>query len=501
MKNIYIRFLVLLLAVTTTACGDLFDVVPFDQMDKDKTYSNERNVNAALNGLYLELAQDALYGKELSFGMIEAMAQHYLTPSKHHYYYIAQYEYSQVDAEGMLNSVWTGAYRLIAQCNEFLYEIEQRKDRFPEWKYDIYRGEAIAIRTMLHFDMLRLFGPVYQRDMTTPAIPYYDESTYVASPLLSNQEIMAKLLADVDEALNCLKNDPILETGLNMDEDSEDSDAFFTTFRNFRMNIYAVSILKARMCLYIGDDANKAEAYRITTAILEDKNPLNASKTTDFSSLFAFRHSPFNYDDERMGSDYVLFQEVIFGIQNTQRDRLQSDNFVSTLSNTKILAGGKPFYNYLYDTENGIVGKDNSIRKEIWQWNNNLEMNVMLKYMTNIDSYTGQTQCMMRLGEVFLIASEAAPDTESKRYWVEQLRIFRGQTADNAAGLEDFQLRELIYMELTKETYGEGQAFFAAKRNFHYDFLDQDKNSVQMNSSKFTPPLPKSETNYRDEKE
>ena len=46
------------------------------------------------------------------------------------------------------------------------------------------KGEALGLRAFLHFDLLRLYGPVYSVTPTGKAIPYRTSFDQKATPVL-----------------------------------------------------------------------------------------------------------------------------------------------------------------------------------------------------------------------------------------------------------------------------------------------------------------------------
>ena len=61
------------LAFGTTSCKWL-DIQPADTMGENDLFSKGDGYRTALNGIYLKLSSTSLYGRELSYGMTEALA-------------------------------------------------------------------------------------------------------------------------------------------------------------------------------------------------------------------------------------------------------------------------------------------------------------------------------------------------------------------------------------------------------------------------------------------
>src|SRR5207249_1129243 len=82
--------------------------------------------------------------------------------------------------------------------------------------FGLVKGEALALRAMLHFDMLRVFGPIYSdANKDKPCIPYNTSSRPQVSALLGSSEIMQHIIEDLTAAIALLKDaDPIITEGV-----------------------------------------------------------------------------------------------------------------------------------------------------------------------------------------------------------------------------------------------------------------------------------------------
>lgn len=64
-------------------------------------------------------------------------------------------------------------YNVIANINNFLEYVDKNKDVLvTERYYETMKGEALGLRAFLHFDLLRMFGPIYKEHPASKAIPY-----------------------------------------------------------------------------------------------------------------------------------------------------------------------------------------------------------------------------------------------------------------------------------------------------------------------------------------
>ena len=126
--------------------------------------------------------------------------------------------------------------------------------------YAVVRGEALAMRAYIHFDLLRLFAPYDFSSEAKPAIPYVKEARPAIAPQLTPAKFVEYALEDVNAAIALLKEDPIL-TG----KDITGMDNGYLANRNFHLNYYAAVGLKARICLYAG---NTKDAYDAANEVI-----------------------------------------------------------------------------------------------------------------------------------------------------------------------------------------------------------------------------------------
>ncbi len=308
----------MIIACTTlfASCDSWLEVKPYDQIAEGELQKSEEGYQKMLNGIYIDLNSDELYGQTLSVEMIEVMGGAYTIGTDNsvwgNYKDLSSYQYNTEYWRNRLDQTWNKAYALILNCNKILETIDGNKNLFTDGSYYIIKGEALALRAMLHFDMLRLFGPVYSKDSDKKAIPYYTKQTNSPEPILTAQEVMEKITTDYEDALNYLANDPVKTEGTMMSS-TEDGSSNFLRYRALRLNYYAVEALMARAYLYMG---NKTEAFKYATDVI---------KTAD-QNIF-----PFVDKNLVIGSpadpDRIFSSEVLFALTNTSRGTIHKNFF------------------------------------------------------------------------------------------------------------------------------------------------------------------------------
>ena len=456
-------------------CNSWLDVKPYDSMAEDQLYSTENGIQRALNGLYLSLASNDLYAENLGGGAIDVLGQRYKLSSGHTYYDLNEYNYTNDGPKGTFEAIWKAAYKLIADCNEFLEKVPEHQDLMSQANYRMSMGEALAIRTLLHFDMFRIFGPVYsEANKKESSIPYYNVVTDVTRPILPADELVEHLFADIDSAIVLLSEDVILTEGIVKDED-------FWDYRNLRLNYYAVWALKARMCWYLGDEYAD-EAYRIATTLLEGKDP-KTNEANNFNTAFT------PVSQTVAVKDRVFFCEELFALHNMKRTTMYKELFSSDLEDDNILLSTESYINKLYD-------EPNDYRKHSWEVATGRQTSglmVFVKYAEQTenrsDPYLYEIQSMLRLSELYLIAAATTNDDVVASSWLEKLRMIRGYQS----GMVGSDVQTTLRQEWEKEFYGEGQYYYYLKRN-GITSVSGPNGSKKPN---YIIPLPESETDNR----
>lgn len=473
----------MILACSTmmVSCDSWLEVKPYDKISEGELQKSEEGYQKMLNGIYIDLNSDALYGQSLSVEMIEVMGGAYAIGTDNsvwgNYKDLSNYQYGTEYWRNRLDQTWNKAYALILNCNKILENIDQNQDLFTGGNYYAVKGEALALRAMLHFDMLRLFGPVYAKDSDKKAIPYYNKQTNSPEPILTAKEVAEKVVADLEEARILLANDPVKTEGTLM-SGSQDGTSNFMRYRALRLNYYAVEALLARVNLYMG---NKTEAFKYATDVI---------KTAD-QGIF-----PFVDKSLVIGSpadpDRIFSSEVLFALTNTSRSKIHKNFYdPSRLPNYVFRMDNNLMSNIVYGGAATTGGYQDDYRYRA-NWIATGINRYFYKYSDMVANGSIQNTMipMIRLGEMFLIAAESQSDNLANGVqYVNALRRNRG-----VANLQTLT-PDLLKYEYIRELYGEGQLFYLYKR-LNSDIITSSNANKNPKASDliFVVPLPDSET-------
>lgn len=93
----------------------------------------------------------------------------------------------------ILQTVWAKEYNIISEANLLLESLEKKGNILNPTLYNVIKGEALAIRAMCHFDLIRLFAKgnlAGRREiLTEPCIPYVTEYSKEITDQRSNEQL------------------------------------------------------------------------------------------------------------------------------------------------------------------------------------------------------------------------------------------------------------------------------------------------------------------------
>lgn len=479
----------LLLSLLSFSCSKWVDVKPTDRLDEEQLFSNKEGYLKALNGIYIELTNKALYGEQMTAGTIDVLAQYYyFRSSVHPSEKYATFVYTDADVKKTFDNTWSKAYELIANCNVILEKCgDGPGEKLPQPYFGIVKGESLALRAMLHMDMLRLFGPIYtEQNKAKPAIPYVNKTGYEISPLLGSEQVMEQVTSDLKAALLLLEStDPVRTAGVRNEANKTGPNDLY--YRQYRLNYYAVKALLARAYLW---QANKAEALVQAEEIL---NEVQRPDKNTFPYVTAVNATSPDKPDRMFST------EVMFSLWDIKRVEMYDRLFNVNLNVDTKLSFSAGDVNYT--RVGNIYDDDNDYRRRIWQSASSgiTTATTNMKYADVVDGAGRYMIPLIRLSEVLLIAAECHPDLTTAISYFNKLRTARNCVSRTAATAQELKLR--IGEEFRREMLGEGQQFFFYKRNSYQSVPNHATLSISpertMVLNNYTVPLPDSEISQR----
>lgn len=453
-------FVALSVLVMLSSCNDWLDLQPVDTTTETDLFATGDGYRNALNGVYRQMATSDMYGKALSWGELDAMGQLYSMTRGYSEYDFASYNYKTENAYSTIQTIWSKAYNSIANCNNIIQRLENESSaKFAKGEVEmkLIKGEALALRALLHFDMLRLFAPA--KDDNIKHIPYVTTYPCTFQEYTTNHDILEKVCKDLEEAKRLVGEFDIprklwfqasvrfenTDDGL---EEERPTDLFFA-YRGYRLNYYAICGLLSRVYLYSG---MYKEAYDATESILNlyvyDDYP------SDYYRIFKFSPS---YSVPGDGNT-KFYDGILFCLSN---QRL-SEDYRDYRSTAKLyLKAYDPFKDWYASDKSDVRYKLISSEGYDYYCNKNLDPGTGNKFQFAKDMLP-----MIRLSELHLIRAEyfyQLGDEESAAAEIVKIRDGRGCFVNIDRNSKDW-FNTAIIDEARREFMGEGQLFYYYKR-------------------------------------
>lgn len=470
----YLLFFVFL-SVHLCACENFLDQKSQMQVDAEHMFQTEQGFKDALTQCYVGLAGDYLYGKYMSYGPIETMAQHWELQSNN-WENLYQLDFTLDNARQIFELIYGEMYNVIVHANNVLRFLEKNGAVIESGQTrDVIEGEARAIRAFVHFDVLRLFGQMPFEPGKTVRLGYAETVGKQEIPFLDFDSYVEKLLKDLDMAEALLaESDPLLVKSLaTLDETGENED-FFLDYRRFRFNLYAVKALKARVNLYLG---RTEEAYRNALSVIQAKtkggeNVISLSGSDDLEKEFYAMPSESIMLLSKTDISNTMFSTNSYYISSSRKTMLfegalTGDIRIRTVwgSESSGLGGAVPLFRKFLQPSSGTGTSSKDLR---------------LKY---------QVIPLLRLAEMYLIAMETAPSESEANRLYKDFMLSRQMLVSQDLSLEE--LRQEIEKQYRRELFGEGQMFFYYKRHSASSML-WGRNS-DLTEDNYIVPLPETE--------
>ncbi|MGI6522259.1 MAG: RagB/SusD family nutrient uptake outer membrane protein [Fermentimonas sp.] len=283
MKKISILFLVSFVFFMYTSCNEWLDVRSKEEILQEDAFKQGGGYRSALVGIYRLLADQKLWGKELTWGFASAAGRNYSVSSLGNsaaYRAVMEGKGSTYERyiDAVLAGIWETGYNAIANCNNLLKNIETTDNSifvFP-WERDMIIAEARGIRALVHFELLRYFVAAPITGYKGVAIPYVRDYPEMSPLYNSLDEVLEFIIEDLEfarETLRYVDIDCLFEPNImsyistylfqgiqNFLEDGNYGNGFgFFSKRITRMNYWGATALLARVYSYKRDNAKAVE--------------------------------------------------------------------------------------------------------------------------------------------------------------------------------------------------------------------------------------------------
>ena len=195
------------IVVIATSCDSFLEEKPKTFLTPEFYFQNEKQIVAAVNGLYTFLG-DIFNGdvevNSQAFIFMEYLSGYGERPRGAGTQDLAQaVNLSVADNNIYVERLWRTAYQAIENCNSVIAGIESVGEGIvSEDRKNELLGEAYFLRAFNYFNLVRLYGPVPLKLTTTSGL------SEVQIALTPAEEVYAQIESDMTKAADLMKNAP-----------------------------------------------------------------------------------------------------------------------------------------------------------------------------------------------------------------------------------------------------------------------------------------------------
>ena len=248
----------IVLVASISSCKKILDAKPEYNVDGNNAFKTIEDCDFALVGAYALFRSTSYYGATDGRSNAFAVLPDILTDnlketgeSLGNERVFSRWVYAADETQ--IERTWIAGYRIISQANLVLGHIDQFAGT-NQGGVNRIKGQALTIRALVHFDLLRYFVNDYARNSTSPGIPYITAFDYEVKPSRGS----------VQQTYNAIETDLLAARTMLQSTDKPVNSGTTGNTRAY-LDKYAVDALLARIYLYSGQYANAIQ--RATTVI------------------------------------------------------------------------------------------------------------------------------------------------------------------------------------------------------------------------------------------
>ena len=430
MNNKLIIYITSILALGLFSCEKILDVQPTNQVDASTSIKTPADAQIMINGIMRSMSSSDYYGRNfILYG--DAKGGDMTIPSQGRGN-DGLYTFNHSASTGSYSGFWSQIYFSLLQVNNLLQNIGQLETGGATG-YGSYKGQALTLRAIMYFDLVRLYGKSYDLDKNAYGIPN------ITTPLKSSaQPLRSTVNENYTQILSDLKAAaPLLGK----------------TKSNGFVNYYGNLAMQARVYLYMKDYANALKAA---------EEIITSNVYTLYSNAAWVDSWKLQYGSESIFEIGVYPLEGDLGANSIGAYHRKKGDGGSTILGWFIASDY--FLNRLKedaaDVRWGVMNADEISTTA------NPRKGALYKYSGSIllagdgkSTTTAVNLKVIRLSEIYLIAAEAALSTDATKA-ATYLNAIRKRAPTMVPATAATVTVDMILDERSKELYGEGQRFF-----------------------------------------
>ena len=435
MKKIFILITVLSISLMFSSCEGFLDVKPSNSGDSASSIQSEDDAAVFMRGIMRKISSSSYLGRNfILYGDAKGGDLGIVSQGRGS---DALYVFNHSKTSNSYSGYWSQMYHCLAQINTLIANVDKLdKEGKMSDGLAMYKAEALTLRAMIHFDLVRIYGQPYQQNGgSSLGVPV------VIAPTDASDQPTRATVAQVYEQI--VADLQAAETSGDLAQDPSDREGFINHWGNLA--------IQARVFQTMGDNtkALKAAEAVINSSkfTLYGKDEWVSSWSKQFGSESIFELSIYP-DEGDMGTGSLGFYYRRYKDGSTRASGwfMASDYWLTKIDEDP------------QDIRKGIMSYDEIADDRF---------GACYKYSGGVDkggdgksSSTAVNIKVIRLSEMYLIAAEAALASDKNKA-ANYLNEIRGSRSSNLAlATASTVSLDMVLNEKSKEFFGEGLRYF-----------------------------------------
>jgi len=423
---------------SATSCKKTIDKSPTHALTLENAFQSISDVENSLSAAYNSLRGAGYYGRNMSI-LPDMAADNLVQTLESLVNFLDITDWAYTPQNGTIAETWIAGFSTINNCNIIINNVDKFTSPTTQGRANRIKAQALAMRAMVHFDLMKYFADNLDRNSTSLAIPYIKTSVLESAPpsfkpaRMTVKEVYDNIYADLSAASAAFAN---IDAPIN------------PSTNRYKIDLIGLNAIQARVALYAKD---------WTIAITSSTIVINA---LPLASRAVY---PSIWRDESISE--VAFASLF----NTGEflSRLAGDVY-SGPSNRSQFEGNPTLFATFNEADDVRFGI--SVRRGFGTIANPARNNnrfVVTKFLGKGSATDGVVDWKaFRTGEMFLIRAEARLNSAQEAQALADLNTLRSARINNfVAGTETgTALTAAIALERRKELFMEGHRWFDLKR-------------------------------------
>ena len=438
MKNIIKISFAAVLILATISCEKAVEKNPTHSATLENAFKSLDDFETSLSAAYTSMRGVGYYGRNQSV-MADMMTDNLVQTPESLVNFIEMTDWAYTPQNVTIAETWLAGWSVINNANIIINNIDKFSSAANQTRINRIKGQAIAIRALAHFDLMKFFADNLDRNSTSAAIPYVTLSVLENSPASSKpsrltvKEVYDAIYADIATVRTAFAS---IDRPIN------------PATTRYYIDLTGLNAIQARVALYAKDWPT---AITASTAVI---NVLPLASRANF---------PLIWRDQSINE--VAFASLFNSGEFPSR--LAGDVFSPALNRSQFEGDNNLFatINELNDVRFGV-----SVRRGYATTASPVRANsrlVVVKYLGKGTALDGVVDWKaFRTGEMYLIRAEARANSSQSALALDDLNTLRAARINGFVnGTESgAALTAAIELERRKELFMEGHRWLDLKR-------------------------------------